>query len=366
METERVSLGRLKRVGLVALILILSASRGQAQCLNGFNYAICAEADTIFLQDQKTLGAVRISDGAVLWDTVLPQSSVNFNGPVATPDSVVIYAGFPDTHIDAFDPVTGQHTWHLETSSRDLDSFGSYILMNDPQYWDGLTALEGRTGKKVWHHPANPPRSTNPSGSPGHILLTKQHAIDADTGQVLQDWPKHWYVSVAAFVGNLSVIGTSDGQLAAYSPSYTRLWTKNDPKRRKVSGISGDHDAILVASYDVYDLEPGHATLELMSATSGRTSWSKEIDCPGMLLPSSVALVQGVAVFAMQDSRNSSIVQAFEAATGQQKWVVHTERKLDGDIVCISGHCFIGAFPGEVLMLDAQSGAASWLAVPKQ
>jgi outer membrane protein assembly factor BamB len=367
LETERVSPGFLGGIALATLFLLLSAGSGQAQCLNGFEYAICPDVGTIFIQDQKTLGAVRISDGTLLWRTALPQIDVAYNGPVATPDSVVMCAGFPDTRIDAFDAATGQMTWHLATSSRDLNSFGSLILMNDPQYWDGITALEGRTGKKVWHHPAKPPRSANPSGSPGHILLTKQHAIDADTGQVLYDWPRHWDVSAMVLTDRLRAIGTSRGEMAVYSAGQM-LWAKHDPRRRYIGGLAADPEHILIARYDGYYpyFHPVHGTLELMFATSGKTIWSKGIASNFMLLPLPIALIQGLAISVMPDSPNSSVVQAFDAPTGRQQWVIHADRKLDGDIVCSSPHCFLGAFPGEVLMLDAQSGAASWFALPKQ
>jgi outer membrane protein assembly factor BamB len=366
-----------KRAGILFLALstFLVAAHAKAQCFRGESYAVCPAKDTIYLLDDKSLGALSVSEKKIKWQIKLPRKGDgSFLGPVATPDAVVVYAGFPDTRIYAFDTATGHPIWHLETSSRDLDSFGFYILANDPKFWDGLTALDGKTGKRVWHHPAKKRRTAAPT-APERVLLTKYHAIDADTGQVLQDWPKGWDVFSKALASGIRAIGTRDGQLAAYSrPGYEMRWTRRDSGNRLVAGLEADETNLLVVWYDAatdYDLyhgefyRPGRVTLQLLTAASGAIRWSKEIDCD-WVLPSAAALVEGEAVFVKGESLNSAVVEAFDANSGLQKWIVHTDRRLTDGPVCAGEHCYMRAISSEVLMIDSQSGARSWLSLPKE
>jgi len=366
-----------KRAGILFLALssFLVAAYAKAQCFSGDDFAVCPAKDTIYLLDDKSLGALSVSEKKIKWQIKLPRErDESFLGPVATTDAVVVYAGFPDTRMYAFDTATGQPIWHLETSSRDLDSFGLYILANDPKFWDGLTALDGKTGKRVWHHPAKIRRTAAPP-APERVLLTKYHAIDADTGRVLQDWPKGWDVFSKALANGVRAIGTRDGKLAAYSgPGYEMRWIRRDSGNRLVAGLEADETNLLVVwydnatNYDLYHREfyrPGHVTLQLVAAASGAIRWSKEIDCNNVL-PSAAALVQGEAIFAKGEPPNSAVVEAFDANSGLQKWILQTDRGLTGGPVCAGEHCYIEAVSSEVLMIDPQSGARSWLSLRKE
>ena len=296
-----------------------------------------------------------------------------FSAQLATPEAVVVYAGFPDTHVYAFDAATGRSIWRLKTSSRDVGSFGFYILLNDPKFWDGLAALDGKTGKQVWHHPARNPRPGAPSAHQ-RVLLTKSHAIDPDTGSVLQDWPKGWNVFSTALANGIRAIGTRDGRLAVYiGPSYELKWSRRDSRNRLVAGLEADENNLLVIWYDAatdynrYHGEfyrPGHVTLQVLSTETGAVRWSEEIDC-NRVLPSAAALVDGQAIFVKGESLNSSTVEAFDAATGKQKWTAHTDRGLTGGPVCDAQNCYVGSLSHDVLVIDARSGAMSWLSLPR-
>ena len=366
-----------KRAGILfsSLCTLLLTAPARAQCFNGDDFAVCPAKDTIYLLNDKSLGAISLSGKQIKWQMKLPhERDETFLGPVATPDAVVVYAGFPDTQIYAVDSATGHPIWHLETSSRELDSSGFYILMNDPQFWDGQAALDGKTGKRVWHHPAKVPRRAA-HATPERILLTKYHAIDADSGQVLQDWPKGWDVVSTAQASGLRAIGTRDGQVAAYyGPGDEMKWTRRDSRNRMVAGLAADENNLLVVWYDAtrdYDryhgefYRPGHVTLQLLTAASGAILWSEEIDC-NSVFPSAAALVEGQAIFVKGESLNSSVVESFDAMTGKQKWITHIDRRLTDGPVCDGQHCYIGSLSHEVLVVDPQSGAATWISLPKE
>lgn len=103
-----------------------------------------------------------------------------------------------------------------------------------------------------------------------------------------------------------------------------------------------------------------------ISVATSKTMWSKNIAAGYMLLPSPVALVQGLAIFVMADSATTGVVQAFDAETGRQKWIAHTDRRLTDRPVCDGRHCFVGSVSREVLEIDVSSGAQSWLSLPKE
>ena len=363
-----------------ALILLFVEATANAQCFSGDDFAICPAQDTVYLLNATSIGAMASSNGKIKWLTKLPhETDETFTGPVATADSVVIFGGVPLTRIRAFDAVTGKPTWGIEASSDDWTSAGPYVLFEDREHWEGLTALNGKTGKIVWHHTASKPGQVGFTDFSGRVLLTNLFAIDVDTGQVLQRWPKEWRISTAVFAGPYVAIGTEDGgvdrtKLAVYSwPGYKMLWSRRDATRTRsnsgenmIVGIAGDAHRLLVATYDDYAFHPGNATLEWIAATTGKTIWSKKIAVRYMLLPSPVALIQGLAIFAMADSANSGVVEAFDAETGEQRWIAHTNQRLTSGPVCDGRDCYIGSVSHEVLAIDVSSGAQSWLSIPKE
>jgi outer membrane protein assembly factor BamB len=366
---------RFAETHLIAIAILLPVVPAKAQCSGTDDFAICPARDTIYLLNSTSLGALSLSEQKTKWQIKLPgESDESFLGPVATPDAVLVYAGFPDTRIYAFDTATGHPIWHLETSSRNLDSFGLYILMNDPKFWDGLVALDGKTGRAVWNHPSKIPRTARPASSE-RVLLTKFHAINADTGQVLQDWPKSWDVFSTAQASGIRAIGTRDGRLAAFSaPGYEMRWTRQDSKSRLAAELECDGNNLLVVWYDaatdygVYHREfyrPGHVTLQLLSAASGAIRWTKEIDCD-WVLPSAAALKGGQVLFVKGESSNFGIVEMFDITTGKQKRIARTDRRLTGGPICDGRYCYFGSLTHDVLSIDAQTGAQSWLSLPKE
>jgi outer membrane protein assembly factor BamB len=371
---------RLGETFLIALAILLPVASAKAQCISGDDFAICPAKDTIYLLDSTSLGALSLSERKTKWRIKLPhETEESFLGPVATEDSVVIYAGVPLTRVYAFDASTGKPSWRVEASSDEWISAGAYILFGDREHWEGVSALDGKTGKTVWHHTAGRPGDIAFLALSGHLILTNLFAIDAYSGQVLKRWPKDWDISAMSFAGPNLAIGTRYGglgasKLAIYSwPGFQMLWSRRDdtwsksnPRVIRIAGIDGDAKNLLVASYDAAFFSRGHATLEEFITSTGKRVWSKNIACDYMLLTSPIALAQGLPIFAMADTENSGVVEAFDAATGKQKWIAHTDQRLTGGPICDGQYCYFGSLSHEVLSIDVQSGAQSWLALPKE
>ena len=358
--------------------LLIAFSNVRAQCLTGAHFAVCPGADTIYVNNDKVLGALSLSTGALKWRRGLPKVDAGFLDPVVTASTVAIWEGFPDTRIYAFDASTGGPSWSLATSADDMTALGHYIFFNDAAHWEGLVALDDRTGKHAWQHSASePPRAGRVRflASDSHTLLTNLFVADGDSGRVLARWPKRWAVSAAAFGDKFVAIGTeyagpNSTKLAAYSvPGYRMLWTTSDPERWVIEGVACDTEHILVASYPQESVlfSPGKLRLELVEASSGRAVWSKTFEAAG-LLPAPIALLQGVAIVVTRDSANSSMVQGFDALSGQLKWTARTDHKLAGQVVCANSKCYVGGDidVAEALAVNVQTGEQFWFRIATQ
>ena len=192
------------RIGAICFgifCLLLAVSNSSAQCRTGDHFTVCLGADTIYLNNDKVLGALSLSTGALKWRTELPAADSGFLDPVATASTVAIWEGFPDTRIYAFDAFTGRPSWNLATSADDMTALGHYIFFNDAAHREGLVALDERTGRTVWRHEGTRFSKADRVrfyASDGHTLLTNLFAADADLGRILARWPRGWTVSAAA------------------------------------------------------------------------------------------------------------------------------------------------------------------------
>ncbi len=202
------------------------------------------------------------------------------------------------------------------------------------------------------------------------LLLTNLFAMDVVSGRVLKRWPKDWRVVEAAVSGDLTMIGTESAwphheTLAVYSGAdYKLLWTRRDAKEPIVAGIAAEDDKMLVATYKSEEMfHSGIAHLEMMAARTGKPIWTKQIRADYMLLDTPVALAEGAAIFFLDDTADSSVVQEFDVDTGAPKWTVHTDRRLVDGVICSGGRCFIGSDGGEIAEIDARTGEVRWLAI---
>jgi outer membrane protein assembly factor BamB len=363
-----------KIVWFFLVTALLLEGRAKAQCGHGASFTVCPVADRIYINTDQRLGALRLSDGSVQWQIDLPPREENYAATVATSDVVAVWAGFPDTGIYAFDANTGRPAWRINTSSYGMTAVGRYFVFSDAEHWEALTAVDDRTGKRIWHHSGSRPTRGGVIllVAADQEILTELFAIDGDSGQILRRWPRAWEVSAAALSAKFVAIGTRDAgrktnKVAAYSlPNYEMLWVRDNAEGGQVEAIATDSDHVLVASrpWDTESFSPGEIRLELLKASSGEAIWTKTISSAGPLA-SPVGLSQGVAVFATGETPNSGMVQGFDAASGQLKWTVRTDHRIYG-VTCAGGTCYLGGELGEVLAIDVHTGAQRRYRIPTQ
>jgi outer membrane protein assembly factor BamB len=155
---------------LVSVGFFFLAFTAQGQCLEKGHFTYCPDRDTLYVLTDKHLEAFHVSENRVSWRTELPKIADNgFEDPIVTVDSVVVSAGFPTTRILAFDAKTGKPSWQVDSSILSETAIGPYVFLADARHWEGLTALEGGTGKLVWHHTAGRPGDINFLHPPGRF-----------------------------------------------------------------------------------------------------------------------------------------------------------------------------------------------------
>jgi outer membrane protein assembly factor BamB len=364
---------KLKRILLAILGFFLLVASAGAQCLERDDFTYCPDTDTMYILTPTSLGAVRVSGRKIKWRIDLPKETLVNSEVAATADIVAFVGNQYPSRIRGYEASNGRLAWSVETPrTTTLASLGPYIFADtsDPE---GMITIDAKTGEIVWKGRPGNPDFVKFLDSSDSVLLTNLFAMDARSGRILRRWPKDWRVSSAASSGDLRIIGASYAwpphvKLAVYSgPVYKMLWTRSDLKEPIVAGIATEGDTMLVATYEEEHMfNPGRAALEMISARTGKTLWTKEITSNYMLLPTPVALTQGTAIFFMDDTPNSGVVEALDADTGIQKWVVHTDRRLIDGVICSAQHCYFESLSHEILEVDARSGAASWFALPKQ
>jgi outer membrane protein assembly factor BamB len=348
----------------------------EAQCQRVFTSTICPAADRIYINTEKKLAALRLSDGSIEWQVKISETEAeeDFTGTAATANTVAVFVGVLGARIYAFDPKTGATSWHIQTSSGDLISVGPYFVFSDREHWEALTAVDDRTGKRIWHHSGSRPTRGGVAfrASSERAIVTDRFAIDASLGKILRRWPPAWEVYAAAIGEKFVAIGTSNAgpntnKLAVYSlPDYAPVWVKDSPQGREIAGVAVDSDHVFAAVNPTgwQFLHPGQIELELLAVTSGEPIWTKTISSGGPLA-SPVGLSHGVAVFATDETATSDMVQGFDATTGQLRWTVRTDHRIDG-ITCMGSTCYVAGEIGEVLAVDAETGAQRWYRIPTQ
>lgn len=360
---------------VIFAVLFMSA-HCEAQCTGADQFVVCPSLDRIFIiQDwfesqPHYLAALSLSGGEVKWRIDLSQTTVHSN-PAATADVVAFSTGETPEQIEAFDARTGKPVWKIRRRTYGITSVGP-IIFADSLRPGGLIAIDGKTGAVLWSPAGKRGDFARFYESSGQMLLTNLYALDAYSGRISKHWPRAWTVSAAAFGEKFVVIGNryagpKIGTLAVYSlPNYELAWVKDDSLRGEIAGVAADADHIFAAVYPQRweSFQAGEVRLEMVSAPSGKTIWTKMMNS-AELFPSAVGLAQAVGVFATGESPDSGIVQGFDATTGAVKWTVRTDKKIS-EVVCPNDTCYIDSPMGEVLAIDVHRGTQRWYRIPTQ
>jgi outer membrane protein assembly factor BamB len=368
-------------------VLAVMTAKTNAQCKIAYTYALCPTADTIYVvntpRHPSVIAAFEVSTGKLKWSTVFPEARDVQSDLAPTADVVAFafantlrpYGSNRDEGIEALDARTGKLAWVNSAPNSWLASAGPYILTGSEKP-EGMIVIDGRTGKVVRKLPSDARGNVDVYGWKGRVLLTDLYAVDLDTGAVLKEWPSDGGVSSAAFAGEQVVIGTDSvmtgrSKLAAYSlPSFQMAWVRENPGKRYLAALAGDADRIVAAIYPDRDSErlPGNMEVQVLNSSSGTLLWSKTFRSESLDFdpPPPVGLTSRVAVVStLDEGRGSSTLQAFDVATGRERWQLHLKTVYEG-VICADAYCYVAGVGGKVLSVDVHTGAQRWYRISTQ
>jgi outer membrane protein assembly factor BamB len=321
-------------------------------CYSGYSFAYCRQSQTLYLVSGGVISAVDSTGGQLRWQKDLENEFVHA-GPVATGHSLSLVTGAIAETIHGLDLRTGENLWKVPSKTTDLLTAGSYLLANTNE-WEGVMAIDSKTGKVVWRHSGETRSFINLLAASPSILLTNLFSLDVRSGNILKRWPRGYRVTSAAFMDQAQVLGTSDGRLVTYASDGRRMWEKMVFSGLEVSAIVGGQDRVVAVSYDPCLFIPGKASLALLSST-GEVVWDKHLEVSGRSLPRPVAITDQLVVFVRHD-RESDRILGLDLASGNLRWDSDSRRQLREGIVCVGDSCFVGSNEGVVVTVDVQSG----------
>jgi outer membrane protein assembly factor BamB len=294
--------------------------------------------------------------------------------------AVIGYGFDPGGAIVSLDPATGDERWRVDID----ESPWSNPVIEDGIVYAGIGslvsgrsavyALDAATGDQIWRSditnsslPATPVDGVALGG--GRLYVNRADgvvlALDAATGE------ERWEVQLPkpqrgtpVFEDELVFITTGfDGaEIYALQASTGGIaWMVEGPQNPTTGAAVLDgtlfvpFDGALVA----YDATTG---VERWRAATGlRTADDPTGSSPGL------PLVSGGTVYVTSNGFSGSATEAFDAATGAQQWIAPVGEFSGSAPALVNSILIVGSDSGELVGLDADTGAESWrVTVPKK
>jgi outer membrane protein assembly factor BamB len=229
-------------------------------------------------------GTIRAFDettGAPKW-TYTTGGGTGYSSPAVS--NGIVYVGSFDAYLYALDAVTGALKWRYQTGSQILSSpnvvsgivyFGSYD--------DKIYALNATTGALVWSYTTNGLVFSSPMVANGVLYVgsydNKLYALNAATGALIWAFTAGNLVeSSPVLAGGLICFGCADGMMYALHPSGAEAWTYS-------AGAAVDGSAAAVGGAIFFGNSNG-AVYSLSS--SGALRWTAQLQT-GVFSPVSTA-----------------------------------------------------------------------------
>lgn len=269
----------------------------------------------------------------------------------------MVYVGSRDMELHAFDAATGQPKWVAQTGAY---VSSSPVVVNGVVYVssDKLYAFDAATGQQKWATPKG--RSDeSPAVADGVVYIGSYYdgnlyAFDAATGQ--QKWavPMKITSSSPAIVNGVVYIGSQDGKLYAFDAGTG--------KQKWVAPIAGTNvfwSSPAVADGVVYVIPENVETtstfapvsvgdkLYAFDAATGEQKWVVSTDDYVRVYTSSPIVANGVVYIGSQKGGGGNLY-AFDAATGQQIWAASTDGYINCTPAVANGVVYVGARDGKL------------------
>lgn len=335
----------MKRLTLISFVLLgailLSACASGATSTSWPGLA--ADSTNAYLADGNEVYAVRLSDGAKVWQYPDKAGTPKFfAAPVLSPDGqLLVGSAGTDDALVSLDPATGKEKWVAPFAGAKDKWIASPLVVGDMIYApnnDGiLYVLKLATGELRWSLPISHSLWAAPASNGKLIFVTSLdhfvYAIDPQARKIA--WkvdmggsvPGSPSVSadgatlyVGAFTKKVSAINAADGKIRWTAD--TKDWVWDAPAL--------DGDTVYAADISGY--------IYSLGAPNGKNAWP-EIQPDGPITASPVILSDGTVVVVTE----SGLAYAFDRVSGKAWGVgtniggkIYTTPVLSGDLILVA------------------------------
>jgi outer membrane protein assembly factor BamB len=286
----------------------------------------------------------------------------------------MLYCGTDTGRFVAARMSDGAVVWQIQLNQTSHGIHGSPAIVGDKVYigaYDGtLYAFERQSGLLLWRHKLGYQVGSSPAVVPQWGILYSAHersaagggyllALDAHTGEELwqQELAAHPHSSAAVDVAKRMVfVGDNLGVIYAFDAfSGRKLWSRELDRRdgkadiKTTPTVIPEHNLVVFGAWSgsVYALDEG----------SGRTVWEYSIG--GRIMGSTAYLPSRELVYV---GTPTGQLHAIDARTGSARWVfpvgarVYSSPAVSGDGKAV----VFGASDGRVYAVRADSGVLLW------
>ena len=322
---------------LGAILLSACSSSGRGASWPGLS----ADANNAYLADGSLVYAVRLSDGAKIWQ--YPEKSAGqifYSAPVITPDGQLLVGSAGNDHaLYSLDPATGKEKWASPFKAED-HFFASPLVVGDAIYApnnDGtLYVLKLATGEKLWSLHLSHSLWGAPVTDGKLIFVTSLdhfvYAVDSQTQQIA------WKTDVGGSVpdspalstdGSTLYVGSFQNKLTALNAADGKVRWTADTKGWVWGAPAVEGDTVYTADINGYVYSLG--------APNGKNAWP-DIQPDGPITGSPLVLGDGVFVVTESGTgfaydRNGGVLWPSGTAIGGK---IYSTPVLAGDKILVT------------------------------
>ncbi|HEX8990826.1 MAG TPA: PQQ-binding-like beta-propeller repeat protein [Anaerolineales bacterium] len=291
----------MKRLTVISLLLLagLLLSACSASTNSTSWPGLAADQNNAYLASGQFVYAVRLSDGAKLWQYPAQAATEEFfSNPVLTPDGqLLVGSSGRDYALYSLDPATGASKWGAPFTATD-HWVASPLVVGDTVYAPNnngtLYALKLTTGQMAWSLPIGRSLWGAPT-TDGKLIFVASldhflYAVDPNAHKIV------WKTDLGGSIPGSPLVASDGGSL--YLGSFARKVFAVDAATGAVRWTSALKDwawstpALMGDSLFAADIS---GNLYSLATASGKNAWP-EVKPDGPITGSPVALAEGVAV----------------------------------------------------------------------
>lgn len=305
----------------------------------------------------------------------------SFTSPLVSNGLVYLFFtndGLEENIVYALSANTGQLSWSSQIDgfipSAPMIAQGTLYIIAESALdeYSTLYALDAVSGQQKW---ASQHKSTlsSPTLAEGKVYTTSTDgdlfALDALSGRQIWATQVGYRLGISPIVVTENTVYLYAEDLATKGSRVFALDAASGQKKWSVPGATSLISSLAVANGLVYFASDNpDPQISALNALSGKTAWSSPIegnsDGENLFVALSLQIANGMAyadyegVDTSGTGKETNILYALDAHTGQQTWAVQT---ADPEPTIVNGRVYTYSSNGQkIVALDAHSGRVEW------